>query len=29
LLSPAIKLEVTVLGDRRRRGAARLRDENP
>jgi hypothetical protein len=29
LLSPAIKLEVTVLGDHRRRGAAGLHDENP
>jgi hypothetical protein len=28
-LSPTIKLEVTVLGDRRRRGAAGLHDENP
>jgi hypothetical protein len=29
LLSPTIKLEVTVLGDRQRRGAAELHDENP
>jgi hypothetical protein len=29
LLSPATELEVTVLGDRRRRGAAGLHDENP
>jgi hypothetical protein len=29
LLSPAIELEVTVLGDRRWRGAAGLHDENP
>jgi hypothetical protein len=28
-LSPAIKLEVTILGDRRRRGATGLHDENP
>jgi hypothetical protein len=27
-LSPSIELEVTVLGDRRRRGAAGLPDEN-
>jgi hypothetical protein len=26
---PAVELEVTILGDRRWRGAARLRDENP
>jgi hypothetical protein len=29
LAFPAIKLEITVLGDRRRRGAAGLHDENP
>jgi hypothetical protein len=29
LLSPAIELEVTIFGDRRRRGAAGLHDENP
>jgi hypothetical protein len=29
LLSPAVELEVTILGDRRRRGAAGLHDENP
>jgi hypothetical protein len=29
LLSPANELEVTVLGDRRRRGAVGLHDENP
>jgi hypothetical protein len=29
LASPTIKLEVTILGDRRRRGAAGLHDENP
>jgi hypothetical protein len=28
-LLPTIELEVTVLGDRRRRGAAGLHDENP
>jgi hypothetical protein len=28
-LSPTIKLEVTILGDRRWRGAAGLHDENP
>jgi hypothetical protein len=28
-LSPIIKLEVTILGDRRWRGAAGLHDENP
>jgi hypothetical protein len=28
-LSPTIKPEVTILGDRRWRGAARLHDENP
>jgi hypothetical protein len=29
LAFPTIKLEVTVLGDHRRRGATRLCDENP
>jgi hypothetical protein len=29
LLSLAIELEVTILGDRRQRGAAGLHDENP
>jgi hypothetical protein len=29
LASPTIKLEVTILGDRRWRGAAGLHDENP
>jgi hypothetical protein len=29
LAFPAIELEVTVLGDRRRRGAVGLHDENP
>jgi hypothetical protein len=28
-LHPTIKLEVTILGDRRRRGATGLHDENP
>jgi hypothetical protein len=29
LAFPTIKLEVTILGDRQRRGAAGLHDENP
>jgi hypothetical protein len=29
LAFPAIKLEVTILGDHQRRGAAGLHDENP
>jgi hypothetical protein len=29
LALPTVKLEVTILGDHRRRGATRLHDENP
>ena len=29
LALPTVELEVTILGDRRRRGAAGLHDENP